>query len=68
MFAQTENLPVLARLHAALDSLEASRDLIRQVREVKSFRTERRELRSAAELLAAARSLMLQLLSDGDGR
>ncbi len=67
MYADTENLPIMARLHAALDSLEASRDLIRQVREVKSFRTEQRELRSAADLVAEARSLVLRLL-DGDGR
>jgi hypothetical protein len=65
MYAAHETMPVRARLHAALESLETTGDLIREVREVESFRARRSELRSAADLVAEARALVQVLLRDG---
>jgi hypothetical protein len=52
----------LARLHAALDSLETSEELLREVRQVESFRAQRRELRGAAERIHEARALLRELM------
>jgi hypothetical protein len=52
----------LARLHAALESLESSEELLRQVRQVESFRSERRELRGAAERISEAHALLRALI------
>jgi hypothetical protein len=60
----TESIPVRARLHAALESLDATDDLIREVREVETFQAQRSELRNAAELVIEARELLQGLLLD----
>jgi len=52
----------LARLHAALDSLETSETLLREVRQVESFRAQRRELRGAAERIDEAQKMLRELI------
>jgi hypothetical protein len=68
MYESQASIPVRARLYAALESLEATGDLIRQVREVESFRAQRSELRSAADLVAEARAQVELLLTGGGAR
>jgi hypothetical protein len=68
MQTNVEDLGFLARLHAALASLQDTEDLIRQVRQFESFRSERRELRSAADLVSEAQGLVLTLLQEGVAR
>ncbi len=55
----------LARLHAALDSVELSNTMIGEIRQGESFRSERAELRTAAELVARARELLRRLIRSG---
>jgi hypothetical protein len=64
MHATAESIPVRARLHAALESLDATDDLIREVREIESFEAQRSELRNAAERVVEARELLQGLLLD----
>ena len=61
----------LARLHAALESLENSEELLRQVRQVQSFRSQRSELRGAVERISEAHALLRELTfgaAQGGGR
>jgi len=54
--------PTLARLHAALDAVENTRSLIGELRQVGSFRSDEPELRSVADLVAAARQALRVLI------
>jgi hypothetical protein len=53
---------VLARLLGALESVETTRDLIGEVREVDAFGHERPELRRIADLVAAARDALYAVI------
>jgi hypothetical protein len=59
---------ILALLLGALDSVERTEDLIGQIRQTASFRSERREIRGAAELLGEARDLLRSVLLSERGR
>ncbi len=58
----------LARLFAALDSVEATRDLIGQIRQAESFLTERSELATIAERVGEAREMLRSLIVAERGR
>jgi hypothetical protein len=53
---------VLARLFAALDSVESTGELIGQIRQGESLRSQRGDLRGVAELLGEARELLRSLI------
>jgi hypothetical protein len=61
----TAQTPIQARLYAALDSLETTNELIGELRQGETFRAQRTELRSVADLVAEARSLVRVLLGEG---
>ena len=52
----------LARLLAALDSVEATESLIDQVRQGETFLSERREIRGVAERLSEVRDLLRNVI------
>jgi hypothetical protein len=52
----------LARLHAALDSVETTRALVAEIREEESFTSERPELRGASDLVERAAELLRTML------
>ncbi|MDB4969694.1 MAG: hypothetical protein JWN44_5383, partial [Myxococcales bacterium] len=56
------NSQTLARLFAALDSVEATRDLIGQIRQVESFRVEPSDLRGIDELVGEAHQRLRSLI------
>jgi hypothetical protein len=60
--AQVTNSQTLARLFAALDSVEATKDLIGQIRQVESFRVGSSDLRGVDELVGEARERLRSLI------
>lgn len=62
MYANAEKMPMLAQLHAALESLEMTKGLFREIRQIETFRSQRAELRGAADLVARAGELVRVLL------
>jgi hypothetical protein len=65
---QLMNTQMMARLFAALDSVEATRDLIGQIRQAESFRSERSDLRGIDELVGEARERLRSLIVAERGR
>jgi hypothetical protein len=66
--AQVTNSQTLARLFAALDSVEATKDLIGQIRQVESFRVGSSDLRGVDELVGEARERLRSLIVAERGR